>query len=292
MAKNFAPTFVIVAALCVSLTWVFAPTIGRKLPAATRASIVAAVRSLTGRKAPVDTAVATAPANAAEEADAPQRQPVPDEIDDLPSRKGIEQADPERATWGVLRRNTIAMGLDGDPMGKVRGGRFFVIERRFTEDGLKLVGNFTPLRLPRRAVLPAVNLYCFTGSPSSLSERQRKCLRMYYELMADAEELKEKLMREASAKSPYYKPAAEALAAFREKAAKAEKNSSHASETNRQATYELAQLRQKVQELNQKHKDWKVQHAAELPDPEQDPDYQMLLRSAKSYAKPIGGMTY
>lgn len=285
MGKTFWPVFVIVAALSTALTWTFAPTLGACLPDSARKGIIDAVRTCSGRTpspaVPAPTLVEPQPT-----------APSTTDLDELPSRKGIVQADPQSATWGVLYRNTLVSGLDGELIGTVRGGRFFLIERRFTEDTLQLVGNFTPRRLPRRAVIPAVNLYCFTGSPNDLSERQRKCLRMYYELLADAEDLKTKLLRETSEKSPYYKPAAEALRAFRAKAAEVEKLSNGDMEANHKAKFELTQLRAKVQELNQKHKDWKSQHAAEVPDPEQDPEYQKIIRAAKSYAGPIGGMTY
>jgi len=288
--KNNGSVFVIVAALSASLTWVFAPKLGAHLPKTVRSSIVRTVRSITGKPAPA--AVARPVPTAVPEMVVSTPQDPAEKLDDLPSRKGIVQCDPEKATWGVLFRNTTAEGLDGEMLGTVKGGRFFVIERRFTEGGLKLVGNFTPRRLPRRVVLPAAHVYCFTGSPSDLSEHQRKCLRMYYELLAEAEVRKERILKAASDKSPYFKDAADALTAFRRKASEAEKLSSKDTEANRKATYELAQLRIKVQELNEKHKTWKAEHAAEFPTPETDEEYQKLLRAAKSYAGPIGGMTY
>lgn len=323
MGKNFLPKFVIAAALTTALIWRLAPAIDAKLSPDARDKVHAAIRACTGRgvfidrdklppflaflgserprdpnevdvsypneaparEMPVGTATSTNPPAK------PTDSTV--DLDELPSRKGIVQTDPETATWGVLNRVTLAMGLDGDPIGTVKGGRFFLIERRFhDDDGFKVVGNFTPRRLARQVILPAVNLYCFTGDPSKLSDRQRECLRKYYELRGEAEELKAKLIQKAAERSPYYKPAVAALREFRARAAQAEQNSAAASEENRQATYDLNQLRTKVQELNQKHKDWKAAHASELPDPTMDPEYIRILEVARKYAGPIGGMTY
>ena len=76
----------------------------------------------------------------------------------------------------------------------------------------------------------------------------------------------------------------------REKAAMTMKTAD--ADTLRKVTYEISQLRDKVQELNQKHRDWKAEHAAELPDPEKDPVYLEIIRRRQNYAGPIQDLLF
>ena len=155
-----------------------------------------------------------------------------------------------------------------------------------------LVGDFTPKGLGETVRVRAKSLHCFTGSPDLLSENQRKCLRMYYQLHGEAEKRKEEVLRDAAARSPYAADAAAAVAEFRDKAKEVEAAADSDGEAKRKATYELSQLRTKVQELNEKHKTWKSQHAAELPDPAKDSKYLKFLEDARQYAEPIAGMAF
>ena len=59
----------------------------------------------------------------------------------------------------------------------------------------------------------------------------------------------------------------------------------------RKTTYEISRLRVKVQELNQKHKEWKAEHAAELPVPEENPAYLEIINRRRRYAEAIPGLT-
>lgn len=324
MGKNFWPIYIIVAALSLAATWKYAPALGEKIPPASRAAIFDVVAKCFGKtvKEASDT-VPAAPAAAASgvkplvtqraaapKALAPKKQtvqplaatakpaarsaaPQTEEEDDLPSLKGVMQADAQTASWGVLNQITTVTGLDGEEKGAVAGGRFFLIEsREQSERGLVLVGNFTPTPMAEPVRVPAMNLYCFSGKPDSLSQRQRDCLRKYYELRGEAMAIKSKLLRENALRSPYGKQAAAAMRAFKEKAAEVERMKNADGEANRKATYELSQLRVKMQELTQKHKDWKKAHAAELPDPEKNPAYQAKLQEARAYSAPIAGLAF
>lgn len=325
MGKNFWPIYIIVAAVSLAATWKYAPALGEKLPPANRAAIFNVVAKCFGKT--VEEASDTVPAApaaaasdvkplvtqsaAAPKAVAPKKpavQPVAatakpaarpavpqkaEEEDDLPSLKGIMQADAQTASWGVLNQNTTVTGLDGEEKGVVAGGRFFLIESREQgARGLVLVGNFTPKPMAEPVRVPAMNLYCFSGKPESLSSHQRDCLRKYYELRGEAMAIKAKLLRENALRSPYGRLAANAMRAFKAKAAEVERMKDADGEANRKATYELSQLRVKMQELTQKHKDWKKAHAAELPDPEKNPAYQAKLEEARAYSAPIAGLAF
>ena len=98
-------------------------------------------------------------------------------------------------------------------------------------------------------------------------------------------------MGESAKKSPYLQGAADALRELRAREKEAKKLRNADADTLRKTTYEISQLRVKVQELNQKHKEWKAEHAAELPDPEKDPAYLKIINRRRQYAGPIPGLT-
>ena len=115
---------------------------------------------------------------------------------DLPSTRGVMQADPKLATWGVVNQTTDLETLRGRDLGTVPGGRFFIIERRIRhEKGLLLAGNFWPRELAEPVQILASNLYTFSGRPDDLSERQRRDLRRYYELRGKAMDLKKEITK-------------------------------------------------------------------------------------------------
>ena len=324
MGKNFWPVYIIVAAVSLAATWKWAPLVGDKIPADSRASIRRLVAKCMGRggdsaapaaaPAPAATTTATPAESGAPRDQAPASHgkvgssvpldrngsgarpaaaPAADDEDDLPSLKGVEPAVPQKAKWGVLNRVTEIVALDGQTKGNVAGGRFFLIEKCETvAKELWLVGDFTPKGLGEKVRVRAKSLHCFTGGPNLLSENQRKCLRMYYQLRGEAQKRKEEVMREAASRSPFAADAAAAVTAFRAKAKEVENAVDSDGEAKRKATYELSQLRSKVQELNEKHKEWKQQHAAELPDPEKDAKYLKLIEDSSQYAEPIAGMAF
>ena len=155
-----------------------------------------------------------------------------------------------------------------------------------------IVGKFLPQKRPGNVRIPLGNLNCLTGAPSYLSTNQQTCLRMYYQLTDEAERFKGKLMVKAAGKSPYQHAAADALNELEAKERSVKKLKTADSDTRRKITYEISQLREKLASLNQKHKDWKAEHAAELPDPEKDPAYLEILRKRESYVAPIQDLLF
>ena len=125
-------------------------------------------------------------------------QALPEAVDplDLPSTRGVMQADPKLATWGVVNQTTDLETLRGRDLGTIPGGRFFIIERRIRhEKGMLLAGNFWPRELAEPVQILAANVYTFSGKPESLSERQRRDLRRYYELRGQAMDLKKEITK-------------------------------------------------------------------------------------------------
>lgn len=307
MGKSFWPIYIAVASISCALVWRFAPVLGECLPTGVRDRIGAAVDSVTGwftrnEKSAEEGAAAQNDYIFLEEdssnavarlAPAPVSAAAARDNDSGPKRRGVFPVDATHANWGVVNRITTVEELNGKSIGTVPGGSFFIVKKAVpTPDGLKITGTFVSKKLTRPVRVLAENLSCYSGRPSFLSTNQQTCLRMYYQLTGEAEARKEKVQRAAADKSPYLREAAAALRQLRarEKAAMTMKTAD--ADTLRKVTYEISQLRDKVQELNQKHRDWKAEHAAELPDPEKDPVYLEIIRRRQNYAGPIQDLLF
>ena len=315
MGKYFWPVLVAVAALSFAAVWRFVPSVRERI-----CSLADSICDSAGRakRAPsgeaalptlqaLDAVAASCdpPGNAGEGRD--KRDP-PGNADegrdkrDPPARKaldpnrppaerGVRPVDPIHAAWGVLTGITPVEKLDGTPLGNAPGGRFFKIKKTVSmPSGLMVTGTFIPQKTQQTVRIPVDKISSFSGVPGFLSTNQQVCLRKYYELTGEAEALKAKLMREAAKKSPYLQDASDALRELRAKEKSVEKMRSADADTLRKTTYEISQLRVKVQELNQKHKEWKAEHAAELPDPEKDPAYLEIIDRRRHYADSIPGL--
>ncbi len=315
MGKYFWPVFVAVAALSCAAVWRFVPDVRervcRVVDSIRGADAAAQERDPPGEAAqPVQAPDAVAascnpPGGAAHPSvqgtnavaascDPPVRKIVRRALDPNrpPAERGVRPVDPIHAAWGVLTDITPVERLDGTPIGNVSGGRFFKIEKTIsTPSGLMVAGTFIPQKKQQLVRIPADKISSLSGVPGFLSTNQQVCLRKYYELTGEAEALKVKLMREAAKSSPYLQDAADALRELRAKEKSVEKMRSADADTLRKTTYEISQLRVKVQELNQKHKEWKAEHAAELPAPEKDPAYLEIIDRRRRYAEAIPGLT-
>ena len=218
---------------------------------------------------------------------------IPLDPNRTPAERGVRPVDAIHAKWGVLTGFTPVEKLDGSPIGDVPGGHFFEITKTIiTPAGLMVIGTFVHQETKQTVRIPAEKINCLTGSYGYLSTNQQDCLRMYYKLTGDAEELKARLMRDAAKRSPYLQDAANALRELRAHEKAIEKLKGADADTLRKAAYEISQLRVKLHELNQKHKEWKEEHAAELPDPEKDPAYLSIIDQRRRYADSIPGLTF
>ena len=275
MGMKFLATYVALAAGSGALVWYFAPTIGEKLPLEVRARICSVVDSTTSLFKGLS------------KSEKPISTPQNGKVVQQKSAR-VRPVDLKDATWGVLKRVTPVEELDGKPIGNAPSGRFFMIKETVSAtNGLKVAGTFISQKITRTVRIPADNIYCFSGTPDLLPTNQLASLGKYYQLAGEAEALKAKL-QQGSSSSPYLQDAAAALRQLRslEKTA-AERKSTADADTLRKITYEVSRLRVKVQELNQKHKDWKAKHAAQQPDPENDPAHVKILRQLEKCAEPI-----
>ena len=297
MGKRFWLVYVAVASVSGALVWRFAPMLGDYLPADVRTRIRNVFETVIAPEVAAgvaDQVAADAASADAADADAARaaasRRPAQDP-NRTPAQRGVRPVDPIHAAWGVLTGITPVEKMDGSPIGKVAGGRFFKIKDTIsTPSGLMVTGMFMPQKTEQTVRIPADRLNSLSGVPGFLSTNQQVCLRMYYQLTGEAEALKEKLLSDAAKRSPYLQAAADALRELRAREKAAKRLKAPDADTLRKTTYEISQLRVKVQELNQKHKEWKAEHAAEIADPEKDPVYLEILNRRRGYAGAIPGL--
>ena len=310
MGMKFWLIYVVVAGGAGALVWHFAPALGERLPADVRAKICEVVDSVEAR---LDRSLATSASAPVEGTNVPGEgregprlsrpsssplatsasAPVGGANDSVGGAPAVRRTDPSRAKWGVLTRITAVETLDGKPFGNVAGGRFLKITETVTDAaGAKVVGTFLQQKKILHPVrVPAENVLCLTGEPGLLSSNQLANLRAYYELAGEAEKAKKDILDKARASAPYLQEAARALKDLRakEETAKRLKESADA-DALRKMTYEISQLRVKVQELNQKYKEWKSTHNVALPDPEKDPAYRAIIKRRERYAEALKGL--
>ena len=298
MGEHFWPIYVAVASVSGALVWRFAPTLGANLPDDVRTRICSVFATVLDPNEATDIAnqvaadAATADAADAAIRTAAARSPAQDP-NRTPAQRGVRPVDPIHAAWGVLTGITPVEKLDGSPIGNAPGGRFFKIKDTIpTASGLMVTGMFIPQKTDQTVRIPADRLNCLSGVPGFLSTNQQTCLRKYYQLAGEAEALKTKLVSSAAKNSPYLQAAANALRELRAREKAAKKMKAADADTLRKTTYEISQLRVKVQELNQKHREWKAEHAAEIPDPEKDPAYLEIIRRRNGYAASIPGLVH
>lgn len=219
-----------------------------------------------------------------------------EEEEDMPSLRGVMQADPKDAAWGVVNQVARIRDLsDGSDAGTVEGGRILVIsQRQRGESGYELIGNFAVHQREEPVIMSATDLYCFTGDFNKLSTRQQIALTTYYKLRGEAEALKARLLKESGAKSPFFAQTVEANKQLKALAAKASELESKDRTDSQLAKLknEQAVAHDKYVKLLEKHRAWKKEHASELSDPEKDPKYLELRTQMQGYAKAIPGMAY
>ena len=312
MGMKFWLIYIVVAGGAGALVWHFAPALGERLPADVRAKICEVVDSVEARldrsratsaSAPVEGTNVPGEGREGPRLSRPSSSPLATSASapvggaSAPvggaSAPAVRRTDPARAKWGVLTRITAVETLDGKPFGNVAGGRFLKITETVTDAaGAKVVGTFLQQKKILHPVrVPAENVLCLTGEPGLLSSNQLANLRAYYELAGEAEKAKKDILDKARASAPYLQEAARALKDLRakEETAKRLKESADA-DALRKLTYVISQLRVKVQELNQKYKEWKSTHNVALPDPEKDPAYRAIIKRRERYAEALKGL--
>ncbi|MBO7165890.1 MAG: hypothetical protein J6V88_00010 [Kiritimatiellae bacterium] len=305
------PIFIVVASVSVALTWKLSPLFLDILPESTLNAAAKLVSYVTGqeyieKEVPaqedeviVKTVTITNSPSLKKSVAAKKKTPSSktavkqgEEAFSYPDELGIRRVGSNKAQWGVTRMVSEIERIDGKAYGNVKGGRIFIPENRI-KDGKTtyLIGNFFPKKLETKVRVNTEFLICFSGDPKDLSEKQRLDLRNYYELAGEAEARKIELLKKAASKSPYIEEAVASLKKLRNAEQKISKMTL-SEDDKRKATYKLSQLRTKVQELNEKHKQWKKENEDKLAKYEEDPEYIRLKENQQKYTDSIPGLDF
>lgn len=206
---------------------------------------------------------------------------------------GINRVGTLHAKWAVLQKTTPVIKLNDEVMGNAPAGSVFFIEKRIpTASGMLFEGHFNSKKMTKKVRIDASYVISFSGDYNKLSERQKEFLKKYYELNGKAEERKTQVLKENLAKSPYLAKAAAALKKYNAASKRLKELKDMPEDFRRKATYKLSHLKSEIQELNQKHKEWKEQHRSELNDYVNDPKYIEIIAEREKFHDEIPGLAY
>jgi hypothetical protein len=306
------PVFIIVSAVSVALTWKYSPMLKTRLPervTKTARNIVSAARgdfSFINEAQPpsqerrvefiyvtkngeritnlVSEASTDAPSNSTDRADAGKRRS---------SLAAIARTQTLQAKWAVLQKKTQVLNLDDSVMGNAPAGAVFFIEKKLPGDsGMIYEGRFHSTKMTKTVRIVSSDVISFSGDFNQLPDAQKEALKKYYELTGKAEERKAEVLKENLAKSPYLSEAAKELKKYNTATERFKSIKNPSEDFRREATYKLSQLKDKIQTLNQKHKEWKETHQAELGDYTSDAKYNAIIAEREKYRDEIPELAY
>ena len=226
--------------------------------------------------------------------------------DPLPSSRGIRQADWRDAAWGVVNDAAPYRAIaDGEVLGKAAAGSVFIISQRQrgTDGTMEFVGNFRSRPATEPVIIAAARLCAFTGSFDDLSRGQRSALSSYYSLRGQAEQIRRDIVRANGEKSPHFAQAVAAKRQWDEMSARVERlsvqlrtdeaaDAAAIRDELAELKNKMAVLKGKVVDFSSRHKAWKAEHAAQLADPEADPQYRQLQSRMTALAKTVPGLAF
>ena len=208
--------------------------------------------------------------------------------------------------WGVVRQQTNRYTADGRWMGSVAAGSLIDYVGTVSSSKGAMVGCLlctTNERSSVRSLISQKDLHLFTGSYRSLSDKQVKDLRAYYELAGKIALRRNELLQASAAKNPFfpdYQAAYRVLMTnidkargeviLRDHAAGAEKV--QAQERLSDVRMEQRRLLLKYDEVEGKFKDWKKEHAAELQSPDDDADIRQMTKLKRTLAPAIPELAF
>lgn len=129
---------------------------------------------------------------------------------------------------------------------------------------------------------------------SAHSPRQEEACRRFLACEEAIAARREALVRANARRSPFLDAAVAATRAYREKAAACEKITKNpqafSDDERRRAMYDMSRLRLAAQEANERHREWKAAHAAELEKLEDDAEYRRLRAEQRACAAQVPGL--
>jgi hypothetical protein len=211
----------------------------------------------------------------------------------------------EKPSWGITRQQTVYYTLDGARVGTVDGGILIdFLGARTSSRGSMVECVLHAPNVPATPLLISLDDAClFIGDYRKLSANQTADLKTYYVFSDKIAQRKKELLQVSATKNPFfetYQARYKILMAHVDKAKELTVQRDKAMDLERLRIEEQLsemkvaenQIRREYQELHQKFKTWKEQHAGEIPQPENDPSIQQWTRQRAELISRIPGLAY
>lgn len=300
--KNFWVIYFVTFVVGSAVVYVVAPKVGPAVAACFRAG---------EPSSGVEGAIVPGPAENAPPAAAPARPAdVPlktlDEDDMSPALAGVFLARAsEPPAWGVTSHKISYYKADGSYVGTVEGGVLFDCANTITSSkGSMIECRFLQEGMPdAQFLIGRKDAVFFIGSHKRLSKARVRALKDYYALNGKVEARKAELLEKGASQNPHFAAARVAHEAYQkniQEAARLEQMRSKLADEKRMELEEqlrelkLKEIRLKkaFEEAQDKFTAWKKDHAADLPQPENDADIQAWTQEKKRLAAALPGLAF
>lgn len=228
-------------------------------------------------------------------------------LDELPpALHGIYLArSNEKPGWGITRHQASYYLPNGTRVGQVNGGIVFDFQNTRTSSK----GNMVECVLHEESIpatpmlVNTADVLLFTGDYRKLSSSQLSDLKLYYTLSSKIAARKKELLQEAAQKNPFftkYQASYNTLMAQVERAKELTAQRDKALDRDRMRIEEKlhemkvseVQLRKEYDEIHQKFRAWKDQHANELAKPDDDPSIKQWAQQQSDLIPRVPGLAY
>ena len=224
----------------------------------------------------------------------------------FPAQHGIYLARRgEKPAWGITSQQTSYYLPGGTRVGHVEGGT--LLEFRSTHTSSK--GNMVECVLlgedmaASPMLVKETDIRLFTGDYRKLSSNQLADLKMFYTLSGKIAQRKKELLQDSAQKNPHftaYQTSYNALTKHTERAKELTVRRDNAmdaermriGETLREMKVAEIKLRKDYDELHQKFRAWKDQHAGELATAESDTSIKQWAQQQTDLAQRVPGLVF
>lgn len=211
----------------------------------------------------------------------------------------------QEATWGITRQRASYYKLDGTRVGNVDSGVLFDFQsKRSSSKGDMVVCVLHGDNIPATPFLIGQpDILLFTGDRSKLSASQISDLKAYYSFSGQIAQRRKELLAASAQKNPFFEPyqakyktlmahveKAKALTAQRDKATDMQRM--RISDQLHEMKQSEAKLRREYDEIHQKFKAWKDQHAGDQAKPDDDPFIKQWTGQRNALISRIPGLAY
>jgi hypothetical protein len=304
--RYFWPIYLVTAAVGTAGVYVAAPLARPFVPDALKR----AVSAVLSRQPPETEASGAETLSPPSPLSPPSMLPSPRqdaEADELPpALHGIYFAQRgEKPGWGVTRHPTAYYTSDGTRAGQVDGGVLLDFQgTRTSSKGGMVECILHGENIPATPLLvSAADIYLFTGDYRKLSSNQLADLKAYYALGGKIALRKKELLQDAARKNPFfesYQTSYNTLMAHVEQAKELTTRRDKAMDLDRMRVEDKlremkvaeVRLRKEYDEIHQKFRTWKEQHANELAKPENDASVRQWAQQQAELIPRVPGLAY